>query len=104
MSVPDEYSIKNWRAEGDTPVRDDSRVIYLVDGRFVMLTLCLYFLKAREYIYLASWGLTPSMEIVRGKDQRAAPDGSTQQEALMAQLRAAGLLLTMCGSLSAQLI
>lgn len=91
MPVPDQHPIKNWWAEGDTPVHDDSRVIYLVDGRSVMLTMCLYFLKAREYIYLAHWGLTPSMEIVRGKDQRAGPDGSSEQEALLAQLRAAGL-------------
>lgn len=91
MSVSGEYSIKNWWAEGDTPVRDDSRVSYFVDGRSVMLTLCLHFLKARKYIYLADWGLSPSMEIVRGKDQRAGPDDSTDQEALINQLRAVGL-------------
>ncbi len=91
MSVPSESSIKNWWAEGDTPVRYDSRVVYLVDGRSVMLTLCLHFLKARKYIYLANWGLTPSMEIVRGKDQRAGPAGSIEQEALLARLRAEGL-------------
>ena len=91
MSVPVEYSKKNWWAKGDTPVRDDSRVTYLVDGRCFMLTLCLHFLRAHKYIYLANWGLTPLMEIVRGKDQRAGPDGSTEQEALVAWLRAAGL-------------
>lgn len=91
MSVPVEYSMKNWWASGDTPVRDDSRVTYLVDGRSFMLTLCLHFLRARKYIYLANWGLTPLMEIVRGKDQRAGPDGSPEQEALVAWLRAAGL-------------
>ncbi len=91
MSVPVEYSMKNWWAKGDTPVRDDSRVTYLVDGRSFMLTLCLHFLRARKYIYLANWGLTPLMEIVRGKDQRAGPDGSAEQEALVAWLRAAGL-------------
>jgi phosphatidylserine/phosphatidylglycerophosphate/cardiolipin synthase-like enzyme len=83
--------MKNWWAKGDTPVRDDSRVIYLVDGRSFMLTLSLHFLRARKYIYLANWGLTPLMEIVRGKDQRAGPDGSPEQEALVAWLRAAGL-------------
>jgi len=71
VSVPSESSIKNWWAEGDTPMRDDSRVTYLVDGRSFMLTLCLHFLRARKYIYLANWGLTPLMEIVRGEDQRA---------------------------------
>lgn len=91
VSVPAEYSMKNWWAEGDTPVRDDSRVAYLVDGRSFMLTLCLHFLRARKYIYLANWGLTPLMEIVRGQDQRAGPDGSPEQEALVARLRAAGL-------------
>lgn len=91
MSVPGEYTIKNWWTEGDTPVHNDSRVIYLVDGRSVMLTTCLHFLKARKYIYLADWGLTPSMEIVRGKDQRAGADGSAEQEVLLAQLHAAGL-------------
>ena len=82
---------QNWWAEGDTPVHDESRVTYLVDGRSVMLTMCLHFLRARKYIYLANWGLTPSMEIVRGKDQRAGADGSAEQEALLAQLRVAGL-------------
>ena len=83
--------MKSWWATGDTPVREDSRVIYLVDGRSFMLTLCLHFLQARKYIYLANWGFTPLMEIVRGKDQRAGPDGSPEQEALVAWLRAAGL-------------
>ena len=91
MSVPGEQPIKNWWAEGDTPVRYDSRVNYLVDGRSVMLTMCLHFLKARTYIYLAHWGFTPTMEIVRGKDQRAGADGSPEQQALLAELRAAGL-------------
>ncbi|HEY6542986.1 MAG TPA: hypothetical protein VIZ18_18735, partial [Ktedonobacteraceae bacterium] len=91
MSVPAEYSMKNWWAKGDTPVRDDSHVTYLVDGRSFMLTLCLHFLRARKYIYLANWGLAPLMEIVRGKDQRAGPDGSAEQETLVAWLRAAGL-------------
>jgi phosphatidylserine/phosphatidylglycerophosphate/cardiolipin synthase-like enzyme len=91
VTVPNEYSLKSWWAEGDTPVRDDSRVSYLVDGQSVMLTMCLHFLKARKYIYLANWGLTPSMEIVRGKNQRTGPDESTLQEVLIAQLRAAGL-------------
>src|SRR5436309_489441 len=91
MSVPDEQPVKNWWTEGDTPVRHDSRVNYFIDGRSIMLTMCLHFLKARKYIYLADWGLTPTMEIVRGKDQRAGPDGSPEQRALLAELRAAGL-------------
>ena len=82
---------QNWWAEGDTPVHDDSRITYFVDRRSVMLTMCLHFLRAQKYIYLANWGLTPPMEIVRGKDQRAGADGSAEQEALLAQLRVAGL-------------
>jgi phosphatidylserine/phosphatidylglycerophosphate/cardiolipin synthase-like enzyme len=81
----------NWWASGDTPVRNDSRVNYLVDGCSAMLEMCRHFLKARKYIYMANWGLTASMEMVRGKDHRAGPDGSAEQEALIAELRAEGL-------------
>ena len=91
MSIPDEYVAKNWWAEGDTPTHNDSRVDYFVDGRDVMLVMCLHYLKAHSYIYLANWGLTPIMEIVRGTDQRAGPDGSPEQEALLSLLRAEGL-------------
>jgi phosphatidylserine/phosphatidylglycerophosphate/cardiolipin synthase-like enzyme len=83
--------INNWWAEGDTPVHADSRVTYLVDGRTTLLTQCRHFLMARRYIYFANWGITPSMELVRGKDQRAGPEGSPEQEALVAELRAEGL-------------
>jgi len=89
--VSDEQRAKNWWAAGDTPVRTDSRVTYLVDGRTAMLEMCMYFLKAQKYIYLANWGLTASMHIVRGTDHRAGPDGSPEQEALLATLRAEGL-------------
>ena len=83
--------INNWWAEGDTPVRADSRVTYLIDGRTTLLTMCRHFLMAHKYIYLANWGITPTMKLVRGKDQRAGPDGSPEQEALVAELRAEGL-------------
>ncbi len=83
--------INNWWAEGDTPVRADSRVTYLIDGRTTMLTMCRHFLMARKYIYLANWGMTPTMELVRGKDQRAGPGGSPAQQALVDELRAEGL-------------
>jgi len=89
--VSDEQRAKNWWAAGDTPVHTDSRVTYLVDGRTAMLEMCLHFLKAQKYIYLANWGLTASMHIVRGIDHRAGPDGSPEQEALIALLRAEGL-------------
>jgi len=83
--------INDWWAEGDTPVREHTRVTYLIDGRATMLTMCRHFLMARKYIYLASWGLSPDMHLVRGNDHRAGPDGSPEQEALLEELRAAGL-------------
>src|SRR5216683_6879621 len=86
-----ERQTNNWWAEGDTPVRANARVTYLVDGRTTMLTMCRHFLRARKYIYLANWGITPTMRLVRGTDQRAGPDGSPEQEALLAELRAEGL-------------
>src|SRR5437764_13745792 len=88
MPVPGEEPEKNWWAEGDTPVHHDSRVNYFIDGRSIMLTMCLHFLKARRYIYMADWGMSPTMEIVRGMDQRAGPDGSPEQAGLLAQLGA----------------
>src|SRR5438445_5539662 len=92
MQAPEQYLNEDWWAEGDTPVREhNSRVTYLVDGRTVMLTMCLHFLRAHEYIYIAGWGMTPLMELVRGTDHQAGPDGSPPQEALLADLRAQGL-------------
>ena len=86
-----EQDTRNWWAEGDTPVHNDSRVTYLVDGRAAMLTMCRHFLTARKYIYLANWGLTPGIELVRGTDHQAGPDGSPEQEALINELRTYGL-------------
>src|SRR5437588_3273689 len=83
--------MKNWWAEGDIPAHNNSRVAYLVDGRSAMLTICLHFLKARRYIYIANFGMTPGLELVRGKDHRAGPDGSPEQDILLAELRAHGL-------------
>src|SRR3974390_3474895 len=84
-------SQQNWWTEGDTPVHADSRVSYLIDGRSTLFALCRHFLMANRYIYIANWGITPQMELVRGKDQRAGPDGSPEQDALVALLRATGL-------------
>jgi phosphatidylserine/phosphatidylglycerophosphate/cardiolipin synthase-like enzyme len=53
--------------------------------------MCRHFLMAHKYIYMAVWGITPLMELVRGTDQRAGPDGSPEQEELMAELREEGL-------------
>ncbi len=91
MLVQTEHVIKNWWAEGDIPVHTTSRIAYLVDGRSAMLAFCLHFLKAQKYIYIANWGMTPELQLVRGKDHRAGPDGSPEQEALVAGLRAQGL-------------
>ena len=92
---------RNWWAEGDTPVHTDSRVTYLVDGRAAMLAMCRHFLEARKYIYLANWGMTPGIELARGTDHRAGPDGSPEQEALIEELRAEELEETQAVSLTA---
>ncbi|HEY6410469.1 MAG TPA: phospholipase D family protein [Ktedonobacteraceae bacterium] len=91
MSAHNKQQLKNWWAESDTPVHADSQVAYLVDAHSTFLTMCRHFLMARSYIYLAAWGVTPLMALVRGTDQRAGPDGSPEQEALLAELRAEGL-------------
>jgi phosphatidylserine/phosphatidylglycerophosphate/cardiolipin synthase-like enzyme len=85
------YTDKNWWARDDTPVQEHSRVAFLVDAHATLHTMCRYFLKARRYIYVAAWGMTPLMQMVRGTDQRAGPDGSDEQEELLADLRAEGL-------------
>jgi len=91
MSTSSSMSLYNWWSEEDTPVHADSRVTCLVDGRTTLLIMCRHFLLARSYIYIANWGITPNMELVRGKDQRAGSDGSPEQDSLVAELRAAGL-------------
>ncbi len=91
MQQPDIQQAHSWWAEGDTPVHTDTQITYLVDGRTTLLTLCHRFLMARHYIYQADWGLTATMALVRGNDHRAGPDGSPQQEELLANLRAIGL-------------
>ena len=82
--------MNTWWAEGDTPVRADSHVLYCIDARSTLLTMCHRFLMARSYIYLAGWGMVPQMRLVRGTDHRAGPDGSPAQEALLDELRAQG--------------
>lgn len=89
--ISNERLQQQWWASGDTPVRTDSRVAYLVDGRTAMLMMCLHFIKASKYIYLANWGITPGMELVRGTDRVAGPDGSPEQQAMLEHLREEGL-------------
>lgn len=81
----------NWWAEGDLPVRTDSQVTFLVDGHHALWTMCVHFLTARQSIHLANWGLTADMLMVRGSDHRAGLDDSPEQNALVAELQAAGL-------------
>ncbi|HEX3643873.1 MAG TPA: hypothetical protein VHV10_21490, partial [Ktedonobacteraceae bacterium] len=47
-------------------------------------------IKAHQYIYLANWGMTADIELVRGLDHHAGPDESTEQENFLAELRAEG--------------
>jgi phosphatidylserine/phosphatidylglycerophosphate/cardiolipin synthase-like enzyme len=91
MPTQGPHAIKNWWAKGDTPVYDNSRATFLVDAHAALLTMCRHFLKAQNYIYIAAWGMTPMMQMVRGSDQRAGPDGSPEQEALISELRIEGL-------------
>ncbi|HET9981492.1 MAG TPA: hypothetical protein VFQ32_13670, partial [Ktedonobacterales bacterium] len=91
MSADTVPQIKNWWADGDSLVHADSKVTYLVDAYSSLLTMCRSFLMAQQYIYIAAWGMTPQMRMVRGSDQRAGPDGSPEQEALLAELRREGL-------------
>lgn len=78
-------------ATADLPVREALRVAFLIDGRMTMLEMCIRFLQARSSIYIASWGITPEMLLVRGKHHHAGPDGSPEQEELLAWLRSKGL-------------
>lgn len=86
-----EHTEAHWWVAGDMPVRADSQVTFLIDGRHTMWTMCLHFLTARHTIHLANWGITPGMLMVRGSDHRAGPDGSTEQLALLEDLQNAGL-------------
>jgi phosphatidylserine/phosphatidylglycerophosphate/cardiolipin synthase-like enzyme len=91
LSASNEQQVNTWWAEGDTPVRANSHVMYCIDARSTLLTMCRRFLTARRYIYLAGWGMTPQLKLVRGTDHRAGSDGSPEQEALLAELGAQGL-------------
>lgn len=80
-----------WWARGDAPVRVADAAVPLIDGRAGMLAMCIAFLSAKHSIWLADWDLHARLLMVRGRDQRAGPDGSPDQEHLLASLRAAGL-------------
>jgi phosphatidylserine/phosphatidylglycerophosphate/cardiolipin synthase-like enzyme len=80
-----------WWATGDMPVRNASRLAFLIDGRITLLEMCLSFLCARHSIYITAWGLSPELLLVRGKHKCAGSTGSPEQEALLTWLRARGL-------------
>lgn len=82
---------EHWRAKSDMPMRHTSHVAFLIDGRTTMLEMCVHFLRAKHSIYITAWGLTPELLLVRGKQNRAGPDGSPEQEELLAWLRQRGL-------------
>src|SRR5262245_61589208 len=91
VANPARHTANNWWAKVDTPVHKDSRVTFLVDAHAAMLTMCRHFLKAKSYIYIAAWGMSPTMRMVRGIDQRAGRDGSPSQEELVRELQVEGL-------------
>jgi hypothetical protein len=80
-----------WWATGDMPVRNASRLAFLIDGRMTMLEMCLSFLRARNSIYITAWGLSPELLLVRGKHKCAGSTSSPEQEELLTWLRARGL-------------
>lgn len=90
MQATEQPEDRHWWAEGDTPVRHDSRVTYLVDGRAAFFFICRQIIKARNYVYLANWGMTAEIELVRGQDHRVGPDESTEQENFVTELRTEG--------------
>lgn len=91
MDTHSQQTEAHWWAAGDMPVRADSQVTFLVDGRHTMWTMCLHFLTARHSIRLANWGITPQMKMVRGVDHRAGADDSPEQLTLIEDLHNAGL-------------
>lgn len=78
-------------ARGDFAVHPLATAVPLIDGRDAMLAMCVAFLQARKSIWVADWSLYARLQLVRGQDQRAGPDGSREQYALLDRLRAAGL-------------
>ncbi len=84
-------ALPTWWARGDAPVRAADAVVPLIDGRAGMLAMCVAFLSAKRSIWLADWDLHARLLMVRGRDQRAGPDGSAEQERLLSSLRTAGL-------------
>ncbi|GER88741.1 phospholipase [Dictyobacter vulcani] len=80
-----------WWAEGDTPVHNDSRVTYFVDGEAVLLEMCLCFMRATQSIYLANWGMEPDLLLARGEALLVEQSNADTQAAYCDYLRSQGL-------------
>lgn len=80
-----------WWVDGDFPVRQGVAAHPLVDGRAAMLAMCRAFLSAQHDILLAAWDIRADLEMVRGEDAHVGPDGSPEQDQLIAELRQEGL-------------
>jgi phosphatidylserine/phosphatidylglycerophosphate/cardiolipin synthase-like enzyme len=80
-----------WWAYGDLPARQGCKVHPLIDGRAAMLAMCRAFLSAKRYILLAGWDIRADLLMVRGVDAHVGEEGSPEQAALLADLRAEGL-------------
>ncbi|HKT37824.1 MAG TPA: phospholipase D family protein [Ktedonobacterales bacterium] len=80
-----------WWIEGDFPMRQGVAAHPLVDGRAAMLAMCRAFLSAQQYILLVAWDIRADLEMVRGEDAHVGPDGSPEQDELIAALRQEGL-------------
>jgi phosphatidylserine/phosphatidylglycerophosphate/cardiolipin synthase-like enzyme len=83
--------VEDWWVAEDMPMRVGTRACFLIDGRMTMLEMCRHFLSAKRTIYIAAWGITPEMLLVRGKHHRAGPNGSPEQEELLNWLRSKDL-------------
>lgn len=86
-----EIRTEDWQVGSDMPARNVARAAFLIDGRMTMLEMCVRFLSAKHSIYIAAWGLSQELLLVRGKHSRAGEDGSPEQEELLRWLREKGL-------------
>jgi phosphatidylserine/phosphatidylglycerophosphate/cardiolipin synthase-like enzyme len=57
----------NWWNKKDYPVRNGTKVSYLIDGKSITLEMCISFFLAKKYIYIAHWALNSDFLLVREK-------------------------------------
>ncbi len=62
----------HWYPRG-TPPRRDTRVTILIDGEETFRAAWEAICQAKHTVWLADWAMTPDMELVRGKAQKALP-------------------------------